>query len=73
MIRVVCTAGVAVGRNLIASAVAGLLWSTVSPVAAFVFLAAAMVTAAARIITARPGSVRWAGDTRHKEPRFRAS
>jgi MFS family permease len=40
------------GGNLIASAVAGLLWTAVSPLAAFVFLAAAMVIAAALIITA---------------------
>jgi len=45
-------ATVQVGGNLIASAVAGLLWSAVSPVAAFVFLAAAMVIAAVLIATA---------------------
>jgi len=43
--------------NLIASAVAGLLWSAVSPLAAFVFLAAAMVFAAVLIATAGRGSV----------------
>ena len=40
------------GGNLIASAAAGLLWSAVSPLAAFAFLAAAMVIAAALIATA---------------------
>ena len=45
-------AGVQSGGNLIASAVAGLLWSAVSPQAAFAFLAAAMVIAAALIVTA---------------------
>ena len=39
--------------NLIASAVAGVLWSAVSPEAAFIFLAAAMVIAAALILTTR--------------------
>jgi MFS family permease len=37
--------------NLIASSVAGLLWSAVSPEAAFIFLAAAMSAAAALILT----------------------
>jgi hypothetical protein len=37
--------------------VAGLLWSAVSPLAAFVFLAAAMVIAAVLIATAGRGSV----------------
>ncbi len=41
--------------NLIASVVAGLLWSAVSPLAAFAFLAAAMVIAAALIATAGRG------------------
>lgn len=63
-------ATVQAGGNLIASAVAGLLWSTVSPPAAFVFLAAAMVIAAALITTARPGSPRRAGDTRRKARPF---
>ena len=39
--------------NLIASAVAGVLWTPVSPEAAFLFLAAAMVLAAALILTSR--------------------
>lgn len=47
--------------NLIASAVAGLLWTAVSPVAAFIFLAAAMGISAALIVntlrrSARPRS-----------------
>jgi MFS family permease len=50
-------ATVQAGGNLIASAVAGLLWSAVSPLAAFVFLAAAMVIAAVLIATAGRGSV----------------
>ena len=50
-------ATVQAGGNLIASAVAGLLWSAVSPLAAFVFLAAAMVIAAVLIATAARGSV----------------
>ena len=50
-------ATVQAGGNLIASAVAGLLWSAVSPLAAFVFLAAAMVFAAVLIATAGRGSV----------------
>jgi MFS family permease len=37
--------------NLIASSVAGVLWSAVSPEAAFIFLAAAMAIAAALILT----------------------
>lgn len=43
--------------NLIVSAVAGLLWSAISPVAAFVFLAAAMVIVAALIAAAGKGRV----------------
>jgi len=39
--------------NLIASAAAGVLWSAVSPEAAFIFLAAAMVIAATLILTTR--------------------
>ena len=50
-------ATVQAGGYLIASAVAGLLWSAVSPLAAFVFLAAAMVIAAVLIATAGRGSV----------------
>lgn len=37
--------------NLIASAVAGLLWTAVSPAAAFIFLAAAMAISAVLIVT----------------------
>jgi len=66
-------ATVQAGGNLIASAVAGLLWSAASPQAAFVFLAAAMVIAAALIITAGPGSAGRPGDTRRKTRPFRAS
>jgi MFS family permease len=44
--------------NLIASSVAGLLWSAVSPGAAFVFLAAAMLTAAVLTVTAARAYVR---------------
>jgi MFS family permease len=43
--------------NLAASAVAGLLWTAISPVAAFVFLAGAMAAAAALILTAVGGPV----------------
>ena len=50
-------ATVQAGGNLIASTVAGLLWSAVSPLAAFVFLAAAMAIAAVLIATAGRGSV----------------
>jgi MFS family permease len=39
--------------NLIASTVAGVLWSAVSPQAAFIFLTAAMAIAAALILTTR--------------------
>jgi MFS family permease len=63
-------ATVQVGGNLIASAVAGLLWSAVSPLAAFVFLAAAMIIAAALIVTAGPGSAGRAGDMRRKARPF---
>ncbi|MDQ6784997.1 MAG: hypothetical protein M3063_16490 [Actinomycetota bacterium] len=42
--------------NLAASAIAGLLWSTVSPAAGFVFLAGAMVVAIPLILTVRAGS-----------------
>ena len=38
-------ATVQAGANLAASAIAGILWTAVSPVAAFLFLAAAMITA----------------------------
>jgi MFS family permease len=37
--------------NLIASSVAGLLWSEISPTVAFIFLAAAILIAAALIMT----------------------
>jgi MFS family permease len=56
-------ATVQTGGNLIASAVAGVLWSAVSPLAAFVFLAIAMVIAAALIATAGRASIP-AGDGR---------
>jgi hypothetical protein len=39
-----------VDRDLIASSVAGILWTTVSPEVAFIFLAAAMVIAAPLIL-----------------------
>jgi hypothetical protein len=48
-------ATVQAGGNLIASTVAGLLWSAVSPLAAFVFPAAAMAIAAVLIATAGRG------------------
>jgi hypothetical protein len=41
---------------LTASAIAGVLWTTVSPTAAFVFLAAAMILAVALIVTTRPST-----------------
>jgi MFS family permease len=41
------------GANLGASALAGLLWTTVSPAAAFVFLAAAMAVAVPLIVSSR--------------------
>jgi rhamnose transport system permease protein len=39
--------------NLIASALAGILWSAISPIAAFIFLAAAMLVALPLILTSK--------------------
>ena len=41
------------GANLIASAPAGILWSAISPIAAFIFLAAAMLVALPLILTSK--------------------
>jgi hypothetical protein len=41
------------GANLAASAVAGILWTAVSPAAAFLFLAAAMAVSVPLILTSR--------------------
>jgi len=46
-------ATVQAGANLAASAVAGILWTAVSPVAAFLFLAAAMIVSVPLILTSR--------------------
>lgn len=46
-------ATVQAGANLAASAVAGILWTTVSPVAAFLFLTAAMVIAVPLVLASR--------------------
>ncbi len=43
------------GANLGASAIAGILWTTVSPTAAFIFLAAASAAAIPLILTSRHG------------------
>ncbi len=42
------------GANLAASAIAGILWTAVSPEAAFVFLAAAMIISVPLIMASRP-------------------
>ena len=41
--------------NFAASAIAGILWTAVSPAAAFVFLAAAMIISVPLILASRPG------------------
>jgi hypothetical protein len=50
-------AGIQAAGNLGASTVAGALWTAVSPTAAFVFLAAAMVIAIPFVITSRNAAV----------------
>ena len=44
------------GANLAASAIAGILWTAVSPTTAFIFLAAAMAVSVPLIMTARQSS-----------------
>ncbi len=51
-------AGIQSFGNLAASAVAGILWTAVSPGAAFYYLAAWMVIALAALLTVRPGYTR---------------
>ena len=46
-------ATVQAGANLAASAIAGILWTAVSPAAAFIFLAAAMIAAVPLILASR--------------------
>ena len=41
------------GANLAASALAGLLWTVISPLAAFFFLTAAVISAVPLILTSR--------------------
>ena len=51
-------ATVQAGANLAASAIAGILWTAVSPAAAFIFLAAAMIAAVPLILASRSRDAR---------------
>jgi hypothetical protein len=47
------------GANLAASAVAGILWTAVSPAAGFLFLAGAMIVSVPLILASAHGGASW--------------